>query len=132
MGIILDTNILVYRTDETSNFHKNVKTFINNNISNLIIPLQVIFEFSAVLSKKGVRLNDIDMRIKKLRDDFEIVNLQVKDINIFFNLLDKYNLRGNRIYDAVIVATAIANEITKIATFDEDFKKYTEIEIIDI
>lgn len=51
---------------------------------------------------------------------------------LWLELVKKYQLIGNRIFDAYLVATALTNSINTVATDNvKDFKKFTELKIIN-
>lgn len=132
MAILLDTNILVYFSDSDSPFHETVKSFLQNTEETLVIATQSLFEFTAVLTKLGAKSEDVLLRVNLLREFVGVKETNENVISRFFDFIRKYELRGNRVYDALIAATAVEHGIKEIATFDSDFKKFSEIKILDI
>ncbi len=56
-NILLDTNILVYAFDETSDFHPKASELFLNEENNLFVATKNISEFFAVCSKLNLDLN---------------------------------------------------------------------------
>ena len=56
-NILLDTNILVYAFDETSDFHQKSKELFQNESNNLFVTTKNISEFFAVCSKLNLDLS---------------------------------------------------------------------------
>lgn len=54
-------------------------------------------------------------------------------LKIFEKLNEKYQPKGNRVYDVEIVSVLTTHGITKIATVNaDDFKNISEIELIEL
>ena len=132
MAILLDTNILVYFSDSDSPFHEAVKSFLQNTQETLVIATQSLFEFTAVLTKLGAKSEDVLLRVNLFRKFVEVKEIKENVISRFFEFIQKYELRGNRVYDALIVATAVEHGINEVVTFDSDFKKFSEIKVLDV
>jgi predicted nucleic acid-binding protein len=132
-NILLDTNILVYAFDETSEFYKkSVELFINED-NNLFIATKNISEFFSVCSKLNLDLNKTFDFYSDLKENCTILKPTDSSLDIFENLIKKYKPRGNRVFDIEIVSIMLANELKRIATANiEDFKNITEIEVIEI
>jgi predicted nucleic acid-binding protein len=139
---LLDTNIIVYAADTSSPFHQNSKNIRDNallgNIEVCVCP-QVLMEFFAILTDSK--------RVKNQRAPEEVIaemekNLSSKkNISMIYpkrdtlpktiELLGKYNLKRQTVFDAQLVATMLSNNVTRIYTYNQDdFLKFEEIEVL--
>jgi predicted nucleic acid-binding protein len=132
-NILLDTNILVYAFDETSEFYKKSTELFLNEDNNLFIATKNISEFFSVCSKLNLDLNKTFGFYSDLKENCTILKPTDRSLEIFENLIKKYKPRGNRVYDIEIVSILLANELKKVATANiDDFKNISEIEVIEI
>jgi predicted nucleic acid-binding protein len=61
-----------------------------------------------------------------------IITPTPESIFLVREFIDKHNLKGNKIFDAYLVATAMSNNIFSIATDNvRDFSIYKEIKVIN-
>jgi len=132
-NILLDTNILVYAFDETSEFHQKSADLFLSEDNNLFIATKNISEFFSVCSKLNLDLNKTFGFYSDLKENSIILKPTDNSLEIFENLIKKYKPRGNRVYDIEIVSIMLANELKKIATANiDDFKNISEIEVLEI
>ncbi len=139
--VLLDTNVLVYAADKLSPFHNQSREFRDRGqkgeIAICVTP-QVLFEFYAVITdprRVNQPLNSLEAvkeiniylkhpKIKKIYQGPDIVERVTA-------LLEKYKITRQKIFDALIVATMISNDIKKICTYDTDqFSRFDEIEVL--
>ena len=138
---LLDTNIIVYAADTSSPFHQNSKNIRDNallgNLEICICP-QVLMEFFAILTDSK--------RVKNPRAPEEVIAemekyLSSKNISMIYpkrdtlpktiELLGKYNLKRQIVFDAQLVATMLSNNVTRIYTYNQDdFLKFEEVEVL--
>lgn len=132
--ILLDTNILVYATD---NFNINHKKVIQNiyNQENLYISDRSYLEFYRVcsgplkISPKRV-LEMIDFF--KNNENYTTLNSSETVHDLTFDLAKKFDARSGKIFDLNILAVAIANDIDILYTKNtKDYPDTGLIEIID-
>jgi predicted nucleic acid-binding protein len=138
--ILLDSNILIFAADVLSPFHKRCRAFLGlayQGEVRLCIAPQVLFEFYAVITHPTrpkahltpkEALNEIELYmndpvIEKIFQDPGIIPRVVQ-------LASRYPVSRQGIYDLVIVATMLGNNVHKICTLDDDFPRVKEIEII--
>ena len=132
-NILLDTNILIYAFEETSDFHKKSAELFLNEENNLFVATKNISEFFAVCSKLSLDLDKTFGFYSDLKENCTILKPTDKSLEIFENLIKKYKPRGNRVYDIEIVSIMLANELNKVATANiDDFKNIDEIDLIEI
>jgi predicted nucleic acid-binding protein len=138
--IFLDTNILVYLSNEESMFHEGVLEIFKQVVEkyDLWISRQVLREYAVVMSRQEfyhriLTPQEVVADITKWEQSLNVID-ETKDItNNLKNLLVKYNLKGKRIHDANIVASMMKFSIPLIFTFNiSDFKTFAEIRILEI
>jgi len=135
--IFVDTNILVYLSNEDSSFHVEVnKKFIEISAQyELWISRQVLREYAVVMSspaiiEKPLTAEEVVQDIEKWGKIFKIADETPEVTEILKKLIKEYDLKGKRIHDANIVATMLANLINKLYTLNiDDFKKFKGIEL---
>jgi predicted nucleic acid-binding protein len=138
--LFVDTNVLVYLTNESSEFHQGVlEQFEQISIAyDLFISRQVIREYAVIMTRPGIiehplTADEVVEDINTWKRLFTVVDETDAVTEKLLVLLKKYQLKGKRIHDANIVATMLAFSISSIFTGNEpDFKKFTEIRIIRI
>lgn len=132
MKIFIDTNILIYYSQDNSemrNFSKiKIKEFIKSN-DKLYISTQVIKEYLKNLTViKQIPINKI---FENLNFFLNITTNLYDDSGVLQNLLNlilEYNVKGKAVFDCNIVATMISNNIDSILKHNiKDFKKYEKL-----
>jgi len=69
----------------------------------------------------------------EIKDNVTILYPNDETLKTFEQLNEKYQPKGNRVYDVEIVSVLKTNDINKIATVNvDDFKNISEIELIDL
>lgn len=138
---LLDTNVLVYAVDESSPFHKDSKNIRDNallgNIALCICP-QVLMEFFAILTdsrrvKNPGEPDAVIEEIEKYLSSKNIAKIYPEEDTLpkTIELLRKYKLRRQTVFDAQLVATMLSNNVTRIYTYNEDdFLKFEEVEVL--
>lgn len=137
----MDTNILVYAIDEISPFHLASRILRDKGIAgevNLCVCPQVLKEFFAIVtdSKRVTKPRSpketIEEIEKYLRSE-NIAKIYPKEDTLVrtINLLKKYNLKTQQVFDVQLVATMLSNSITQLYTYNqEDFLRFGEIEVL--
>jgi predicted nucleic acid-binding protein len=127
---LVDTNILIYAYDSASVFHRQAMTFLQDTDINLYITSKNISEFFAVLTKQDEPFSKIFLFYEDIIYNSTLLFPNQKSLDILENLLQKYQPRGNRVFDIEIVSIALSNGIDTVATINEkDFKSITEISL---
>jgi predicted nucleic acid-binding protein len=132
-NILVDTNVLIYAFDETSDFYKKAAELLQNEDVNLFVSTKNISEFFAVCSKLKLDFSKTFGFYQDLKDNVEILKPTDNSLNHFENLIQKYKPKGNQVYDIEIASMMLANDIKRIATVNtKDFINVSEIEIYDL
>ena len=134
--IILDSNLIVYSLNDSSPKQAKSQAFIRDNIKVLCLSHQNILESIRVLTHPKF---SSPMTSKKATDavwtiasSLKLVTPNEESLFLVKEFTDKYELKGNKIFDTYLVATAMTNEVFSIATDNvKDFKKFEEISVIN-
>ena len=139
---LVDTNVLVYAADESSPFHKASKNLrdkgLRGQVSLCIFP-QILSEFFAVItdSKRVTNPRSQQEAITEIEKYFRSKQISKFPpgpdvIEIMLDLLNRYNIKKQEIFDLQLVATMLSNDITRIYTFNYGhFQKFKEIEALE-
>ena len=138
--IFLDTNILVYLSDEGEEFHKTVKVLFTDIIKKyeIWISRQILREYAVVVSRKAFVEKPLEPReiiddIEKWQKLFHVIDETPDITKNLKDLILKYDLKGKRIHDANIVASMMKFSIPLLFTFNvKDFQGFKEIKVMDI
>lgn len=138
---LLDTNILVYAADETSVYHQDAiilrEKGLRGEIPLCICP-QVLTEFFAIVTDPR-RVNnprtpaEARSEIKKYIQSKNILKIYPGPdiIKRILDLLTRYEVSKQEIFDLQLVATMLANNVVRIYTYNQDdFSRYPEIEVL--
>lgn len=138
---LLDTNVLVYAADEASPFHQRSRSLRDRGLSgqiSLCVCPQVLIEFFAIVTNPRRVENPRESEeaieeIEKYLLSKNIVKIYPKEDTLqrTIDLLKKYNLKRQKVFDAQLMATMLSNSVKQIYTFNqEDFSKFDEIEVL--
>lgn len=134
--MLVDSNILIYAINHSSPKNKMAQIFLQNNVGNLQVAHQNILETLRVLTHPKfphpMKINDALKSIENILKACHLICSVEKTIYITLLLIKKNKLVSDQIFDTYLVATAISNGITTIATDNtRDFKKFKEIKLIN-
>lgn len=132
--MIVDSNILVYSINKSSPKHKKAQEFLLKNIGKLEVAHQNILEPFRILThskyEERMTANDATEAIEIALKGCKVISPDYKTCYITLELVKKYQLKSDQIFDAYLTATALSNGINTIATDNvRDFKKYHEIKV---
>ncbi len=133
--MLIDSNILVYAINSSSPKHKLAKNFLEENSNDLVVAHQNIFETLRVLTHpkfpSPMSPNNALAAVNGIINVCRIISPDYKTHNIALEMIKKYTLSADLVFDAYLAATAISNNIYVIATDNvKDFKKF-DIDIIN-
>lgn len=134
--MLIDSNILVYSINRLSPHHKKAQIFLNNNIGDLQVAHQNIIEaFRALTHKKYSHPMDAKKAINAIEaivKECEVIYPDRTTYSIAIQLITKYHLIADNVFDGYLAATALSHSIKIIATANEkDFRKIKEIKVIN-
>lgn len=122
--------------DELSLKQKRAQKFLTENLNILVVTHQNIFETLRVITypkyPRPMHIKDALVAVENILEVCDIVSPNWKTKDIAIDLIKKYHLSSDMIFDAYLVATALSNGINEIATDNvKDFKRFTEIKVIN-
>ena len=131
--IFIDSNYWIYLFDQTTEEHQYVKAHFGTLFDEfrLAVSTVVMIEVMHYLIK---RLGPSDARKKWdlfSSIDFMIGDLTYEDLDGVYDSFSRYSHSGIGGRDATILSFMEANNITKLCTHDQAFKKIPDLEIID-
>ncbi|OGK15000.1 hypothetical protein A2774_01125 [Candidatus Roizmanbacteria bacterium RIFCSPHIGHO2_01_FULL_39_12c] len=130
--MLLDSNIVVYSINDSSPKNRKAQNFIQKFKDKLFIAHQNVFESLRILTHKKfpnpMNSTDAIYSINKIAKAIKIIKPNFDSFYLALELIKKYQLKSDQVFDAYLVGTAISNNIQTIATDnDKDFKKIAEI-----
>ena len=140
--ILLDTNIIIYSKQSTSQFFTQVTTKLQelqDAGNELVICNQVLYEFyrfatSPLADNRGLGLTPAEAvaEIDNLIDTYLLVNDNC-DMPRWKSVMADYEVRGKKSHDARLVTTMLANDIERLYTLNTaDFTRFAPIITITI
>ncbi len=139
---LVDANDLVYAINENAKQHsaslKLVESGLNGEIPVCFTP-QVFSEFFATVTnrKQITSVLSREKALSEIEDYFlkgksDLVFAHRGTLDKIIELLKKYPVNAQDIFDLQLVATMLSNNITRIYTYNvKDFLVYSEIEVIN-
>lgn len=136
---VIDTNVLVYAADESSEFHEASHTLRDREDIALAVTPQILMEFYAIITdprrvtspRSG---EEARAELEKYANSSRIMTLHpTQDVlTRVIALLETYpQVTRQNIFDLFIVATMLGNGANRIYTFNEsDFNLFSEIEVL--
>lgn len=134
--MLVDTNVLVYAINVASPKHKRAREFLKDHQENLSVAHQNIFEALRVLTNRRfsnpMKPKPAVESVLSIVRVLQIITPNHKTSHVAVELLKKYDLIGNQVFDAYLAATALSNEINVIATDNErHFQDFAGIKIFN-
>ena len=138
---LIDTNIIIYAYNQDSELHKQALSILHDAVNNemsAFIADKSLYEFYAIITdqkrvEKPVTTTEaIEVMNFIKSSNIKIILLTLNSIDILTGLLEYYNIKKQRIFDIVLAAMAIDNNIETILTRnDKDFAMIKEINAIN-
>jgi predicted nucleic acid-binding protein len=137
--VFLDTNILVYLSNEDSSFYQDAtRTFekLTGEYESWV-SRQVLREYAVIMTRpdiieKPLSSIEVAIDIEKWQSIFQIADETEDVTKILLNLIKTYDIKGKKIHDANIIATMLVNGINLLYTFNsDDFVRFEEIKLFD-
>lgn len=134
--MLIDSNILIYAINTRSPKHKQAQKLLKDNLEKLEIAHQNVLEAIRVLTHKRysnpMNLHAALDAILAICESSYVISPLTDTYHLALELIKAHRLIGNKIFDAYLVATALSNGITEIATDNVgDFRKFKGIKIIN-
>lgn len=134
--MLIDSNILVYAINSLSPKHIKAKAFLQSAQESLAVSHQNILESLRILTHpKFLNTMSVSKALKALNNITENLRIIYPNNGTYYvalELIKKYDLKSDLVFDAYLTATALSNDIDTIATDNvKDFSKITEITVIN-
>ena len=134
--MLIDSNILIYSINISSPKHKKAQDFLKKNIGGFVVAQQNIFETLRVLTHpkfpSPMRPQDAIEAVDRILKAGEVITPDYKTYQIAFELIKKYNLASDKVFDAYLTATCLSCNIDTVATDNvKDFKIFPQIHVIN-
>lgn len=134
--MLIDSNVLVYAINSSSPKHVKAQRFIQRNVGKLQVAHQNIFEALRVLTHtkfpSPMEITEAVKAIENIIKACDIIAPDYKTHRITLELIKKYKITSNQIFDAYLAATAISNGIDTLATDNiKDLQIFSEITVIN-
>lgn len=138
---LIDTNIIIYAYNQDAELHKQALSILQdalNNEMSAFIADKSLYEFYAIITdpkrveKPVTAVEAIEVMNFIKSSNIKIILPTLNSIDILTGLLENYNIKKQRIFDIVLAAMAIDNNIDTILTRnDKDFAMIKEINAIN-
>lgn len=139
-ALLLDTNVLVYALDNSSEHHAASRAILEQAQSpdaGLCVTSQSLAEFYSLVTnpKRVASPRTVDEALATVEAIASLPGLTVLPVPFdvvprWVELCRKSPVKGARIYDLQIIAVMLANGVQRICTFDvEDFAPFKDIQV---
>jgi len=133
---LIDSNVIIYAINEASPKHRRAQQFLQDNINNIAVAQQNILESVRVLThskfSNPMLSHEALGAVLVITDNAKLLTPNKTTYYLFMDLIDKYKLAGDKIFDGYLIATALSNGINVVATDNiKDFKDVSEIKTIN-
>lgn len=134
--MLLDSNIIIYSINSSSPKHKESQAFIQKYRNKLFIAHQNVFESLRILTHKKfphpMRSKEAIESVNHIAKVLQMVTPNPKSYFFALEIIKKYKLMSDQVFDAYLAGTALSNDITIIATDNEkDFKMIKEVTVFN-
>lgn len=139
---LLDTNILVYANNIDSPLHSKCKTIVEKAVSGEIqaaISTQNLVELYAVITDKRrvehplppIKAKEL-IEFYKSHENIQIIAPVSQTLDVLTGLIEKHKPKAQSIFDCLLVATMIDNNIHEIYSANTvHFKSFVSIKAIN-
>lgn len=133
---VVDTNLLVYSTVSSNPWHQQSRQWLatlQNEGLDLCVTTQVLREYLVVLTRGAIfeqsfSVDQVLAQIEALLSSLHVLDEPLAAADVLRTLVGQYEIRGNHIHDANIVAVMLTHGIHRLATYNQrDFLQFDEI-----
>lgn len=134
--VLVDSNILIYAINNSSPKNLPAQTYLQANVGKMAIAHQNIFETIRVLThnKFPNPMPPVDAvtALINIAKGCHVIEPQSDTYHIAIALIQKHSLKGDRVFDAYLAATALSVGISFIITDNtKDFLAFEGISAIN-
>jgi predicted nucleic acid-binding protein len=119
-SILIDSNVLIYAINSSSPKNLLAQTYLQAHVGKMAVAHQNIFETLRVLTHNKfpnpMPTSDAISAIMNILKGCHVIEPQIDTYQIALALIQKHNLKGDKVFDAYLAATAMSLGIKHIAT----------------
>lgn len=132
--MLVDSNILVYSINTVSPKHKPAQKFLLGEASRLYVAQQNFFETLRILTHpkfpNPMSVSNALTAVSQITNALKIISPNYETYYIAIELIRKYGIKSDKVFDAYLAATMSSNKIQTIATDNEkDFKVFQGLKV---
>lgn len=138
--VLVDTNVLLEATDEGRRFHAQALSLFRNAFDDgvdLFLGTQVLREY-LVVATRPIENNGLGMttdfaldNVKRFQKRASLIAETLQSGGLFVEWVGKYQIRGKRLHDLQILATAsVAGMHALITANEKDYPESTPVSIV--
>jgi predicted nucleic acid-binding protein len=140
MPVLVDTNVLLILAQSRhphADLARNSIDALRSRGETMLVAAQNLIEFWAVATRPkqsngwGVDTRQAERDIAGLKQLFQVLPENPGILEEWERIVSKYQVLGKNAHDARLVAAMIVNGVDKILTFDQDFVRFREIQVLD-
>lgn len=134
-SVFIDTNVLVAATVESHPSHATAVALLARLVADkvpLSISTQICREFLVVLTRQPVEgrtfsVDEAQVALGRWRSSCTVLGDDEAVLAEVLDLVRRHGVKGKQVHDANVVATMLANGISRLATFNVgDFRRYED------
>lgn len=134
--MLVDSNILVYAINTLSPKHSKAKAYLQSDQNNLVVAHQNILESLRILTHpKFSNPMSVTKALKALNNivgNLRVIHANNSTYYLVLELIKKYHLKSDIVFDAYLTSTALSNGVDSIATDNiKDFKKFKGMKVFN-
>lgn len=137
---LLDSNVLIYAHNKASPFHKIARSILEESLANKIegcVAFQNLYEFYSIMTdstrvERPLPVKEARKILISYLDADNLPKIYAKSTNLAqtIELLKSIEITKQQIFDLILVATMIENEVFGIYTADE--KLFAQFEFLEV
>ena len=141
MSATLDTNLLLFASDEASPFHERARGFLDELASGpsiVYVFWPVVMAYVRIATHASIFRSPLSpvlamANVESLlaRGHVQSPGEQDRFWPVFRDTAESASVRGNLVPDAHLVALMRQNDVSTIYSHDRDFRRFDGIEVID-
>lgn len=132
--ILIDTNVLIYGIDKSSQFFDQSRYYLNElKAEKMICSISLSEAYSVLTRRKGYGMDTVKALqiIRWYETEFQILYPNKHSRELLHYLITAYKPKGHDIFDLEIASVALASDLKYIVTRNlKDFKNIKEINAI--
>ena len=135
---LLDTNVLIYSADTRSAHHETCAKLIDDAAAGFVeacLAPQVLLEFYAVVTRSGAvarprTSGEAAAEVEKYAQTFRIISPPNDLAGRVISLVRQTAVAGPAVFDVALASTMLANDVSRIYTYDQGFSRIPGITVL--